>query len=252
VPGSDKPVKYSDFINGFVPKSDFTRAQQRIAAEKTQLQQQLQAQEQRFTQAAQQILARLGQGGQAGNAQADPNSIEGMLAQLESAPYVDGPTAAKLMRGMVQQNVLPLAQALQQRDQALRILFQRLQQLDGTVGSLANRTGNEDFTGKIARVRGDLQLPDDPQVNELLQDIYLSHEGNDLDQEFPNMVKTRFDALRQVVRAMDRQEAETARANRIGLPGRGGAASPGRPLRRGFQTPQQIADDLWPGGQPET
>jgi hypothetical protein len=253
VPGQDQPVKYSDFIGGYVPKADFTRAQQRVAAERDALQRQMQEQEQRFATAARALLARLQGGGTAAGAPGAPggaggNALDAMLAGLESQPYVDGATAANLLRNLVQQNVLPLATALKQRDQALKLLFERLQAIDGTVGQLRNQTTNEEFQAKLAKARSDLRLPDDPVVNELLQDVYLSHEGEDLDQEFPNMVKARFEGLRKLIRDLDKREAEEARAARIGIPGKGGQAVPGRPLRRGFLSAAEIADQMWPGG----
>ncbi len=252
-PGLDKPVKYGEFIGGYVSKADFTRAQQRVAAERDAAQKALQDQEQRFRAAAQQILHRMGGAGGANSGAApQAGSLEATLSQLEAAPYVDGPTAANLVRNLVQTSVMPLATAIQQRDKALGILWQRLQQLDGTVGTLRNRTSEGDFQTKLSRVKTDLGLPDDPAINELLQDIYLSHEGEDLDREFPTLVKQRFEGLRTLVRALDKREADEARASRMGLPGKGGNATPGRTLRRGFQTPAEIADQLWPGGTPET
>lgn len=250
-PGLDKPVKYSDFINGYVPKADFTRAQQRVAAERDALKKQMETERTQFRTAAQQILSRM-QGGGQGNAAPEPGSMQATLAQLEAAPYVDGQTAANLVRNLIQTNVMPLAEAIKQRDQALAIMFQRLQALGGTVGTLQSRTTEGDFHGKLSAARASLGLPDDPVIGELLQDVYLSHEGEDLDQEFPNIVRQRIEALRLLFRNLDKKEAEDSRANRLGIPGKGGAAAPGRPLRRGFQSPQQIADELWPGGTPET
>jgi len=251
VPGQDRPVKYSDFINGYVSKADFTRAQQRIAAERDAAQKSAKDTEAKFANAARQVLARLGQGGQ-GNAQPAPNSLQAVLGQLEAQPYVDGPTAAGLFRNLIESNVLPLANAIKQRDQVLDLLYKRLQALDGNVSTLRNRTTNEEFMGRLAKVRGELALPEDPVVGEFLQDIYLSYEGEDLDQEFPRMAKERFDALRTLFREMDRREADEARNARVGIPGKGGAATPGKPLRRGFLSPAQIADELWPGGRSET
>ena len=249
-PGSDKPVKYSDYINGFVPKADFTRAQQKAAAEIQQRERALQDQEARFRSSASQIWQKL-QGGQPGQG-APANSFDSALAQLETSPYVDGKTAAGLMRTMLDQNVKPLQDALAQRDNLLGLAFKKLQALDGTVGTLRNRTSAGDFNAKMATVRSSLGLPDDPIVSELLQDVYLSHEGNDLDREFPNMVKTRMDGLRQIFRAMDKKDADDAKTRRMGLPGRGGAASAGRPLKRGYQSPAQIAEMFWPGGASDT
>jgi len=94
----------------------------------------------------------------------------------------------------------------------------------------------------VQKVRDELGLPDHPEAKELLMDIYASHEGDDLDQEFPNIARRRIDGLRQMFRELDRQEAQRAKERLI--PGRGGNAAPSQPLRRGFKTPAQIAEEL--------
>ncbi len=245
VPGSDKPVKYSDYIGGYVSKADFTRAQQQAAAERQRLERASQEQEARFRAAASRIMQRIG-----GNQGPDPNSLESTLSQLESREYVDGKTAAGIVRNLVQTSVLPLAQAIRQRDQALGLMFKRLQALDGTVGTIRNRTVEGDFKTRVANAKQSLTsagFADDPVLDEMVQDFYAAYEGPDLDQELPGVIRNRLSALRNYFRALDKKEAETARHQRLGLPGKGGAAAPGRPLRKGFQSPQQIADELWPG-----
>ena len=81
VPGSTTPVKYKDFVGGFVPKADLTRMRQQDRAQVAEQQRALKQQEATLQQAAQQLAGRLGQQGQGPD----------LYQQLE-APYVDGKT----------------------------------------------------------------------------------------------------------------------------------------------------------------
>jgi len=206
-------------------------------------QQQLQAQQQQYQQ--QQQYAQQQQGGQ--QSQAD------LINQLKEMQYLDGPTAAALMERIVNEGINPLGQAIQQRDQALAHMYKEYKALKGQLGTHTNAQAEADLSGRFTKVREEHQLPDEPWVNNYLQDVYYSHEGNDLNTEFPNMVRERLEVMRKGFRGLDRQAAESARKV-SSFPGKGGEVAFTDGKTGGYKSPQDRADELWPmmnPGQPE-
>jgi len=167
-------------------------------------------------------------------------------------PYLDGATAAQLIERMVNDGITPLNQALQQRDQALSQLHRQYQALRDSVGSSQGKQAQHDLDARFLKVREEQGLPDNESVQEWLRDVYYSHEGEPLDTEYPEMVRTRWEALKKTVRDSDRKAAASAKASPF--PSRGGEASPTSGKTGGYKTPSERADELWPmmnPGQPE-
>lgn len=236
IPGEKEPVKWGDYSSRYVPKSEYTKTTQSYSQQIQQRDQQLQQLQQRIQQA------------QSAQAQPQANPIGQTLQALMDKPYVTGREAATLVAQVLQNGIQPLQSALQQRDQLLTLLWQRLQAVDGIATNLNTQTRDQQFKQKLAGWKKDLELPDDPDVDEFLQDVYLSHEGNDLDQEFPAMVKARWGALQRIINAANNKKVDEARAARFNpaLKRGGGNATPGKPLRSsGFKDAKQIADELW-------
>lgn len=226
-PGADKPVKYSDFFGGYVPKSEYTRATQR-AAEADRQRQALEQQQRQAAAAPPQ-----------GQPPADP------YASLEALPYLDGKQAAQVMRSIVG--------ALQYRDQVIGLLHQKIQGLEQGFGSMQGRTREADAHSLFAEAQQKAGLPDNEQVKELIQSEYLSHQGwetltpQERVDQLAQLVKVRVDALRSWSRDADRKQADEARKARF-VPGKGGQGLPSKPARGGgFKDPAQMADELWGG-----
>jgi len=234
-PGGKDPLTWDKFQSSYVPKDELTRMRQRDAAERQQWQQQQEQRlRQQYEQQYQQQFQRQQQGTQA----------QDFLSQLESAPYVDGKTMATFAREM--------AQVLSQTQAANQALTQQMQAMRQQVQGVSSWRQQNDLQQTFATVKTKLGLPDNPAVEEILQDVYHSHTGWETDPgAFERMVGDRWNALVAAIRAADRQKADAARAQTRPFVGQanGGSLKPGKALMRGNETPEAIADRLWPGMQ---
>jgi hypothetical protein len=232
-PGGKDPVKYSDFIRGYIPQSEWTKRNQALSREREEFEKRREAATQRLIEEARRIAALQGGGQQP----ADP------LASIREAPYVDGPTLAGLAEAIEQRGLKPLYDALQQRDRALLLMNKRMEQMGKLLSQLTSRNQDDVVNQRISRVREQLGIPEDPEAVELLKDLYSAYEDDGtLDQEFPDLARRRLEGMRKLIRRMDKEEAERARRQLI--PGRGGNGTPGQPLRRGYKSPDQLAEEL--------
>ena len=82
-------------------------------------------------------------------------------------------------------------------------------------------------------------------MNEYLQDVYYSHEGAGLNDQYGTMVQARLEAMRKGLREMDRQAAAKAKATSP-FPAKGGEVSITDGKTGGYKTPQDRANELWP------
>lgn len=230
-PGRDKPVKYGEYFKSF--QSQFTKT----AQERADLQRQLEAiktERQRDTEE----LQRLRQSQQPAAGQ-DPRST--LISKIKSLPYLNGQDAAEVVESILGE-VSSQQQALQMRDMAIRLLNQRFQELDKTVGQLSNQNNQAGFKSKMETFRTQLDLP--VEAKEWLEELYLAYEGDDLDQEFPKIAKGRWEQLQTLLRAQDQNKVQQARTNRF-TPPKGGNGTPNAPLDFSKMNPKQMADHLW-------
>jgi hypothetical protein len=226
----------------YVPKSEFTKIRQKEAEQRRQLEaairereQVLSERESKLVQAAQLLQQRLAGGGQGSQ---DP------FADVRDLPYVDGATVARLMEHLRGNELGGIVNAIRQRDQALSLMHNQVLKLQKMLNEIQGKHVESEFDGRLRKVRDELGLPDQPWAMEFLQDIYLSHEGDDLADEFPNLARTRLNDLRKAIRELDKAEAE--KAKRVAIPGQGGNAVPSAKLNEGYKNPAQLADELWP------
>jgi hypothetical protein len=129
------------------------------------------------------------------------------------------------------------------RDQVSLAIVKRLQQMEKILGGLNESHVGSQFDGKIQRWVSELGLP--PEASDLAKEIYLAYEGDDLDNEFPTILRNRWEQMVRVIQAQ--QQAKVA-ANRKQpfLPGRGGQTGPSRALQLDPRlTPAQMADELF-------
>ena len=226
--------------NLHVEKSEFTKLRQKDADAQRALEDRVRDREASLSAREQQILqaARLLQQQAQRGQQPDP------YAKLRDLPYVDGASLVELVEQVKSQDIGGIVQAIQQRDQALQLMHNQLTKLQKAFDGVQGKSAETEFGGRLSKVRESLGLPDADWTGEFLKDIYLSHEGDDLANEFPNLARTRLDTLRKAFREMDKAEATKARASVI--PGQGGNATPGKPLRHLYKSADQIADEAWP------
>lgn len=234
-PGGKEPLTWDKFQSGYVSKDDLTRMRQRDASERQAWQQtERQRIEQELRQQAQAQQTQTQQTGQTSD----------FLTQLEAAPFVDGKTVAGIVRQVAQQ--------LSQSQHALQILHQQNQQLRQQVTGISGKWSQTELQSMFGTTKAKLGLPDDPIIDELLQDVYHSHTGWETDpQAFETTVSTRWKGIQSAIRNADRQRADQARQqNRPFAPGGpGGVAKPSQPLLKGGESAEEIARRMWPGSQ---
>ena len=167
-----------------------------------------------------------------------------MVDQLRKMPYLDGNTAAQLVERLVGEGIQPLRSQLQQRDRALATIYQDYKTLRDQVGQSQGKQAEKDLDARFVQLREQHGLPDEEIVNDLMRDIYFSHEGDDLDKAFPDMFAKRWESIKKLSREQDRKTA--AKARQSVLPGRGGEASLASGKTGGYKTPEQRTNELWP------
>ena len=228
--------------NKHIPKSEFTKIRQRDAEERQRFetdfhsrQQQLATREQQLIQAAMQLQQRMVQGQHPGK---DP------YGKLREQPYITGQDLVEILEQLKQNDIGGINGELRKRDQALGLLYKQLTETRKALDSIQGRNAEGEFDGRLRTVQKELGLPDAPWALEFLKDVYLSHEGNDLNDEFPTLARTRLEELRKAIRSMDKEQAVKARQSPI-LPS-GGQATPGKAVKDdGYKPPKQRAEELF-------
>jgi RES domain-containing protein len=228
-------------------QAEYTKKTQALAEERKAWESQRSQQSQQLQQYAQQVQqqgAAYQQQVQQGQQQQAQGSQQSMLDQLRGMSYLDGNTAAQLVERLVGEGITPLQKQLQQRDQALATIYQDYKTLRDTVGSAQGKQAERDLDTRFLELRDKHGLPDEDVVHELMKDVYYSHEGDDLNDQYPDMLGKRVDGLRKVFREMDRKAAIQAKDSPF--PSRGGESSLASGKTGGYKTPEQRTNELWP------
>lgn len=218
VKGQQNPVKYGESIRGL--QGQFTKASQRAA----QLQKQYDDLNARYQQEQQQRQQAPQQGGQ-------PD----MYAQLEALPYLNGKEAAQVVRNIGQQ--------FQQRDMVLMAALKQLQQTQTLVNNLNQTHSMQSFDSKI---NGWVTQGGYPQeAVEFAKVLYLAHEGDDLDQEFPSILANYWAKFGKTYDAQKAAKVQQARKSPF-IPGTGGNTAPSKPLDiKANLGSKQLGAQLW-------
>ena len=231
-------------------QAEYTKKTQALAEERKNWDSQRAQQQQQLQQYAQQ-LQQHGYAQQQRAQQAQPQQPQqpqqqqpSMVDQLRKMPYLDGNTAAQLVERLVGEGIQPLRSQLQQRDRALATIYQDYKTLRDQVGQSQGKQAEKDLDARFIQLREQHGLPDEEIVNDLMRDIYFSHEGDDLDKAFPDMFAKRWESIKKLSREQERKTA--AKARQSVLPGRGGEASLASGKTGGYKTPEQRTNELWP------
>lgn len=236
VKGQGDPVKFSDLSRR--QQADYTRktqAAQNLHRQATTERQQVQAERARLETIAAQLAAR--QGGNQTN-QSDP-----FLTDLGGREYIDGKTAVEIVRQLQENGLAPIANAIGQRDKVIQQLYNQLTSLTKHVQEMGGRFGQSDFDGKIQKWVAYGGYP--PEAADLAKEVYLAYEGEDLDNEFPEIFARRWQQVENIFNA--RREAKVNAARQAPkLPGRGGNGSASKPIGlKGNESSKETADLLW-------
>lgn len=231
LPGAKDPVKYGDHYRGF--QSEFTKKAQAAANAAKQVKQ-----------LQDQINALKRQNGQAQAGQGPrPNPVGELTQQLKSLAYLSGEDGAKVVEHLAGQ-FKAYDGALQQRDIALALMYKQMKQLSGIVEQLNGRSRTSDFDTKIEGYLQKGGYP--PEAKEFAQELYLAYEGDDLDREFPTILKRRWDQLTELHKTNERKRIEAARRQPF-VPGKGGNGTPSKGLANmAKSSAKEIADAFWP------
>ena len=243
-PGAKDPVRYGDHYKGF--QSEFTKRAQEastLRAEKIKLTQQL-ADQQRRLQAQQ---------GQQQRPEPQQSKLAALAGELKSLTYLNGEQAARVV-DHVMQEIQGYAGELNKRDMALTLMYRQMKQMGVTLNQLHSQHTNTEFDSKIARFVKENGLPE--KATGWAKKLYLAYEGDDLDQEFPKILKEEWEGIGGVIRASEKERVEAARRQPF-VPGKGGNGSPSLPLKQDWarKSAREISDALWPGmvdGEVET
>lgn len=218
VKGSDKPVKFGDHVRSF--QSQWTKAAQEAARYKKELA----ARDARLKEL------------EASRAQSQPGQGQpDVFAELEKLPYLDGKTAAQTIRGIGEQ--------IKMRDQVLLAALKQLQQTKQIVQELHGNHTNQSFDAKINKWITDGGYP--AEAVDFAKELYLAYEGDDLDEQFPEILKSRWEGLSKIFEATKAAKLAAARKQPF-LPGKGGQTGPSRPFEvKADASSRDIADLMW-------
>jgi hypothetical protein len=222
VKGSDKPVKFGDHVRGF--QSQFTKASQEAARLKRELQER-ETRLQRYEQ-ERQIASQRGQGGQG----------DDVFAALKALPYLSGEDAVQVVQAIGKQ--------IQQRDQITLALAKELQKVRSVVGTLHETHSGAAFESKINNFLNQGGFGD--KYREFAKKLYLAYEPDEtLDAEFPQILASEIENMKRLFEAEKAEALNRSRRTPF-VPGRGGQASPTRPVELDPKaSAKEIAEQLW-------
>ena len=253
VEGGEASEPTGDGDSGSAPwpaevQAEYTKKTQALADERkaweSHRSQETQRLQQYQTQLAQYGYAQQQAQQQASQSQAQTQQ-QGVLDQLRAMPYVDGNTMAQLVERIVSEGFTPMRQQQQQRDQAQSMLAQENKQLRAMMTDAQQKQAEKDLNTKFMDIRAKHGLPDDEAINELMRDVYLSHENwADNEGEYADKFGGRVDGLRKAFRGMDREAA--IKAKQSPFPSRGGESSLASGKTGGYKTPEERTNELWP------
>ena len=236
VKGQGDPIKFGDLTKR--QQADYTRKTQQaenLRRQATKEQEEVRRERARLEGIAASLASRQ-QGGQ--NGQVDP-----FLEELGKAEYIDGKTAVKIVQAIQQQMGAPIANAIAERDKVIKQLYTQVVRLSNQQQQIDSRFGSQDFDGKINKWLSDGGYP--PEAADLAKEIYLAYEGDDLDNEFPEIFARRWTQIEQIHEKRRQAKVEAARRAPM-LPGRGGNGSASKPIGlKGNESAKTLADSLW-------
>lgn len=248
VPGQKDPVRYGDLYKRL--QSDYTRKTQAAAKREAELAKREEAtksQESYLKNLAATLLAKQ-------NAGVSSQKEDNLLAKLEQLQYLDGKTAAQMLREIQSKGFGPIVQAIQDRDTIIQQLHQRALQHEQLIRSLMGRHADTEFDGKIKRWLNEGGYP--PEAIDLAKEIYTAYEGDDLDEEFPGIFQKRWNQIQTILRNQDKAKVEAAKKRPFQFPTKGGNGTASKPIGlKGNESPSEVADQLWEalsGGRSET
>jgi len=236
-----EPVKFGELFKQ--RQSNFTRNEQRLARERENWQrerdawnQTKQSEEMQLKQLASELLSRQNQGRQ--------GNKDDLLSKLESMQWIDGKTAANMFREIQEKGFGNVAQAIGQRDKLIEALYSKVVNLSKNYETLNSVHTQRGFESKISKFVSDTGLP--AKATNFAKALYLAYEGDDLDEEFPEILTNAWNEQLSLIREMDKERVDQARRSPFKLPGKGGNGVAGKPVSlKGDESAKETTDFLW-------
>lgn len=237
VPGQDQPVKYKDLYKR--QQADYTRKTQDHARTVKEWETNRQRTEQELNRQKRELQTMVAQlvRQQQGGGQNDP------YAAIASKPYLDGQTASQLLRAIQEEGFGAVAKALKGSNSQVKTLAQQVMAMSKELAALRGERATSGFDQRVDGVLRDLGLP--PEAKDFAREVYLAYEpGEELDREFPDLLKARWEQVTGLIDQGRKRKAEEAR--KLFLPGKGGQGTAPNSLGlKGNENAKQVTDTLW-------
>ena len=240
VPWSKEPIKHgelykrlqADHTKKTTEAANLRRQYERDRAEWTRSKQ---AEETRLKQLATELLAQRRGNGQG---QVDP------FAKLEGVQFVDGKTAAQLFRDLHENGLGGIHNAIRERDAVIETLAGQMQRLQRAFQQVSGTVAGSGFESKIDGFLKAQGLSD--KYKQFAKELYMAYEGDDLDEQFPQILRERVDGLKAMWEEEQNQRVESARKRPFPFPGKGGTGTTSKKLAlTGRENARQTADVVW-------
>lgn len=237
--GDGKPVKGSDYLAGFMPKSQFESGREFLMKEAQRLET---------------LYGKLIPNQRPPQNQPPPQNQKrpNPMDRFANQPVIDGRTLSDAYLAMQEGDIQPMTQALTQIAQVVKQQQDTINKLQKGYGSINEQTRTQDYGRKLSSgVEGLGYSPEvikqHPILRELAEDVYLSHDPNDpnLDKEFGPLLKSRIDSMIKLVRALDKQKMDEAKTMRRTFTRPGGNAQPGQSSRYAHENGSTLARRLF-------
>lgn len=244
--GDGKPVKFSQYKSGYVPKADhdtlvtnYNKGREFLMGEAAKLER-----------AWGQLLAKTGQRPGQQGPPTQPGARPDPLANFRNLPIVDGKTLADAYEAMRSGDLQPMQQMLNQQTKIITALAKRLEQVQGSVGTLNEGRETQEHASRVDAALATLGEGFESKnslLRDIADDVWLSHDPNDpnLAKEFPAMLKARIDGLRKLFREQDKASIEKAKNTRRVFTRPGGTVQPGKPARYQHESGTNLARRLF-------
>lgn len=218
--GAAKPVKFSE-LRGL--QSQFTKVSQARAA----LEKESKARADEVSRLQNALRVALGE--QVQGPRVDP------LDQIKTLPYVKGEELAQILRQRQGQD----GQVMQ----VLQVMAQKIAEQQQMLQTLHSTHATKSFDEKINTSLRKLGL-DPEDYSEEAKIFYLAHEGDDLDEQFPDMFSNYLKKRGEREKARQQRLREKARQVPF-VPGKGGLTTASGETDMAKMSPKQIADSMW-------
>ena len=237
-PGEANPIRYADLHKRL--QADHTRKTQAAAklqksleAERTKFQTESTAERRRLESMAAQLAGR-----------GQPTGHPEWAKTLAAKEYISGQDMAQMMMAIQNDGFGGVGKALEQRDQAFALLYQRVLKAEAVLNRLSGASSQTEHEGRIRQAIQALDRDPEDYID-TAKAIYAGYEGDDLESEFPEILRNHIERVEKAAEKRRSRNVGNAR-NRFPIPGRGGNGQPGRNLMlSGKENSKETTDKLW-------